>query len=238
MNKIALAFVVALIPQVLANAQTAQVVSTFATTGLIRVVHASSSTQAIDVFIDDKLALGNAPYKTATQYDGFPSGAHTILVTPHNARATTLTRQTVAVVAGRYYTFTLLEALGKLTSKVFVARSLNSKPAQARVNLFQFLLGSSGIDVIRPGSSNALLATGLIYSKAKSAYLEPSALNLAITTTGKAANVLKKLNGMNLVPGKSYSVFMLGLNGGQGVQAFDALTVEDTLEPGALHPRG
>jgi len=100
-----------------------------ATTGRVRVLHASPDAPAVDVLVDGAKVLENLPYKEYSEYLALPAGTHEIRVNV-TGTTTTVLQASPNVMAGTDYTAIAVGFAGKAPAlKLLLLQDNNALPA-------------------------------------------------------------------------------------------------------------
>ncbi|NMD72263.1 DUF4397 domain-containing protein [Bacillus sp. DNRA2] len=83
-------------------------------TGIIRVLHGSSDTGNIDVYINAIRVFRNLPYKEVSHYLSLPSGKYHLDIYPAENQVTSILNKRITVEPGKIYTLPMIGSENKL----------------------------------------------------------------------------------------------------------------------------
>ena len=106
-----------------------------ATTGRVRVLHASPDAPAVDVLVDGAKVLENLPYKEYSEYLALPAGSHEIRVNV-TGTGTTVLQATPSIAAGADYTAIAVGFAAKAPAlKLLLLQDNNALPTGGNIKL-------------------------------------------------------------------------------------------------------
>lgn len=182
-------------------------------TAKVRVVHAAPGVPAVDIYVDGQKSLSNVAFFTAGAYLSVPAGNRQVQVTlagqPLNMA---VINQQLPVEAGKAYTVAATGQGAGVQATPFEDNLTPPAPGQVKVRVYHFSPNAPNVDVRL--ANNTVLIPNLAF-RAASDYLEVPAgeYDLKVTETGETAAVIP-LNDTALAAGRTYSVFAVGLAGG------------------------
>ncbi|MFB9995217.1 DUF4397 domain-containing protein [Deinococcus oregonensis] len=198
----------------------------------VRVVHAVSDAPNVDVYVDGKRTVADAPFKAVTPFGEVPAGAHKVMVTAAGMKDTVVFEADVNLTAGTYYTVAAVGYLKNIKPKIFTATSMNMNKAKAAVSVYHLSPDGPRVQALAVDMGNAkLLPMGLSYGNNASLLVNPMGVNLNVVPFGKMEPVVKNISGISVAGGKSYSLFAVGTLGGK---TFDVVVAEDKLVMGSM----
>ncbi|MDI7277346.1 MAG: DUF4397 domain-containing protein, partial [Anaerolineae bacterium] len=181
----------------------------------LRAVHAVPGAPAVDVFVDGNRVFSNVDYKEATDYAALSAGTHSVRVLPAGAGAQqqALIDTTVNLGAESYNTLAAVGQTGNVQPLVLVNESTLPVINQARVRAVHASPDAPAVDVAVRGGE--VLFGGVSFPSA-SGYQTVAAgtLNLEVRRTG-TDNVVLQVPNVTLNGATVYSIFVVGLAGGQ-----------------------
>ncbi|GHO50193.1 DUF4397 domain-containing protein [Ktedonospora formicarum] len=172
----------------------------------VRVVHASSKTGPVDVFMDGKEVLKNFSFGNVSNYSNLPAGKHELKITPtgKGEKAAVLTATANVQPKGFYTIAATSSKNGDLGLKAFKDDNTGNKK-EAKVRVYHFSPDLGAVNVTR---DNKAIIKDLNFEQA-SDYVTVPAGNDKFEAS--STNTDKKLPiQANIKDGKVYSVFVLG----------------------------
>lgn len=177
----------------------------------IRVFHASPNAPAVDVYIDDKLAIRNLPYRGFSVYLRTVPGNHTVRVFPTGQTQTPAIDTSVNIPSRAIITVAAIGSLPNLSLLPIVEPSFVKKPSEAYVRFSQLSPNSPNLDLVLPGTGK--IFSNVAYTKTTD-YLPINAgvHTFNITEAENNERVLHVPN-IRLLPNKIYTIYAIGLLG-------------------------
>jgi hypothetical protein len=178
----------------------------------IRVVHASPDAPAVDVWINDSLAIENAPFKGITDYTSLDTGMYNIKVVPNGATEPVVIEADLTLEAKDY----TVVALGKLADiEPLVLIDNNSAPAAGKAHV-RFVHASPDAPAVDIAVKGGLVLFGNVAFKEIGDYLPVDAgtYDLEVRIAG-TEDVALDVPGLALADGTVYTVFAMGLAAGE-----------------------
>ncbi len=198
----------------------------------VRVLHASPDAPAVDVKVDGANVLENVPFKAISDYLTVPAGTYNIKVCA-TGTDTCVIDADLTFDAGKMYTVAATNNLATIEAQVLVdAPAPTADKAQARV--VHFSADTPAVDVLTQDGS-AKVVENLAYPNATD-YLTLDAGSYDLKVCANADNNICPLDpgALDLMAGKSYSVFAVGSLEGQtldAVVAVDATYTAPSVTP-------
>jgi LPXTG-motif cell wall-anchored protein len=179
-----------------------------------RVVHASPDAPAVDVWVNGSVAFSNAPFKGITDYAELAPGSYQVQVTPTGATEPVVIDATLDLTGGTDYTVVAVGELANIEPLVLVDN--NSAPAagKAHVRFVHASPDAPAVDIAVADGGPVLFAN--VSFKGTGDYLPVDAgtydleARLAGTDT-----VALSVPGVALADGTVYTIFAMGLAGGE-----------------------
>lgn len=186
----------------------------YETNGFVRVLHASPDAPAVDVYVNDSKVLSNVPFGTNSDYLPLPKGQYNIKVTPAGVSTPVVIDTSVHVSRGRYYT---IAATGRLSEiEATALRDRNRLPVRddsSRVRFVHFSPDAPAVDITTT-DGKAIFRHVRFGDRNMYKRVPAGTYDLQVRLAGTNTVVLN-LPGVKFEDGKTYSVFALGLAGGQ-----------------------
>lgn len=137
-----------------------------ATTGRVRVIHASADTPPVDIFVDGQKAVTALAYPNNTGYVALPAGARDVkvFVSPSNGQGAPALQASLTVAAGKDYTVLAVGEVTKSTLALLPLEDNNALPAagNAHVRLVHASPDAPAVDVVVTGT-NTKVFSGIAY---------------------------------------------------------------------------
>jgi hypothetical protein len=219
-----------IVATVLALATTA-----FAQTGKarVRVVHASPDAPAVDVLVNDGAAFTNAPFKGITDYASLDTGTYNVKVVPTGATEPVVIEADLALDA-KDYTVVAVGQLANIEPLVLVDN--NSAPAAGKAHV-RFVHASPDAPAVDIAVKGGPTLFSNVAFKEVGDYLPVDAgtYDLEVRLAG-TDTVALDVPGLGLEAGTVYTVFAMGLAGGE--PTLMAVPSADAVHGGMLPKTG
>jgi LPXTG-motif cell wall-anchored protein len=199
----------------------------------VRAVHASPDAPAVDILVNDGVAFANAPFKGITDYAELDSGTYNIKVVPTGAKDPVVIEADLAL-EGKDYT---IVALGKLADiEPLVLIDNNSAPAAGKAHV-RFVHASPDAPAVDIAVKGGPVLFSNVAFKGIGDYLPVDAgtYDLEVRLAG-TETVALNVPGLALQAGTVYTVFAMGLAGGE--PALMAIPSADATHGGMLPETG
>ncbi|MCB0215299.1 MAG: DUF4397 domain-containing protein [Chloroflexi bacterium] len=180
----------------------------------VRVAHASPDAPAVDILVDDALAFSNAAFGAITDYAELPAGTHTIKVVPTGAAEPVVIEAELTLAAETDYTVAAAGLLAEIAPLVLVDDNRQPAAGQAHVRFVHASPDAPAVDIAVADGGPVLFAN--IAFGEVGAYLPVGAnrYDLEVRLAG-TDTVALTVPGLKLEAGKVYTVFAMGLAGGE-----------------------
>jgi hypothetical protein len=178
----------------------------------VRAVHASPDAPAVDILVNDNAAFTNAPFKGITAYASLESATYNFKVVPTGATEPVVIEADLAL-EGKDYT---IVAVGKLENiEPLVLEDNNSAPAEGKAHV-RFVHASPDAPAVDIAVKGGPVLFSNIAFKGVGDYLPVDAgtYDLEVRLAG-TENVALDVPGVELQNGTVYTVFAMGLAGGE-----------------------
>jgi LPXTG-motif cell wall-anchored protein len=179
----------------------------------VRVVHASPDAPAVDVWVNGAVAFSNAPFKGITDYAKLEPGSYQVQVTPTGATEPIVIDAMLDLATKTDYTVVAVGQLANIEPLVLVDN--NSAPAAGKAHV-RFVHASPDA----PAVDIAVMGGPVLFSnvpfKGTGDYLPVDAgtYDLEARLAG-TETVALSVPGVMLEEGKVYTIFAMGLAGGE-----------------------
>ena len=130
-------------------------------TASLRVLHASPDAPAVDVLVDDALALGGVPYTAGSGYLAVPAGARNLKVNAAGT-ATTVIDVTPTLDPGGFYTAIAVGPLSAIEPLLLVDDASVPAPGDVRLRVVHGSPSAGPVDVYvtAPGADGSAAVAG------------------------------------------------------------------------------
>jgi hypothetical protein len=214
------------------------VTTAFAQTGKarVRVVHASPDAPAVDVLVNNGAAFTNAPFKGITDYASLDPATYNVKVVPTGATTPVVIEADLALEA-KDYTVVAVGLLASIEPLVLVDN--NSAPAAGKAHV-RFVHASPDAPAVDIAVKDGPTLFSNIAFKEIGDYLPVDAgtYDLEVRLAG-TNTVALAVPGVSLADGTVYTVFAMGLAGGEpalmAVPSADAMPSSMLPETGGVN---
>ena len=200
----------------------------------VRVVHASPDAPAVDVWVNGNVAFSNAPFKGITDYASLATGSYQVQVTPTGASEPIVIDATLDLAGGTDYTVVAVGQLANIEPLVLVDN--NSAPAAGKAHV-RFVHASPDAPAVDIAVTGGPVLFSNVPFKGVGDYLPGDAgtYDLEARVAG-TENVALSVPGVQLNEGTVYTIFAMGLVGGE--PALTAVPSVDAVAPTQLPETG
>jgi hypothetical protein len=195
----------------------------------IRVLHASPDAPAVDIWINDAVVEGltNVSFGTISDYMSVPAGTYNVKVYAAGSTSDPVIDADVTVNAGGSYTIAAIDELASIGAQVLVDDPAHDYD-NAQVRVVHFSPDAPAVDVAPDGAA-AVLPNLSFPDNTGYAVLPSGTYDLEVRLAGESTVALD-LDPLALKAGSAYSVFAIGLAGGEPpLQVL--VTVDDQMLP-------
>jgi hypothetical protein len=195
----------------------------------VRVVHASPDAPAVDILVNDNAAFTNAPFKGITDYASLETGTYNIKVVPTGATDPVVIEADLTLEA-KDYTVVAVGTLENIEPLVLVDN--NSAPAEGKAHV-RFVHASPDAPAVDIAVKDGPVLFSNIAFKEVGDYLPVDAgtYDLEVRLAG-TETVALAVPGLALADGTVYTVFAMGLAGGEPtLQAVPSVDFSPSLLP-------
>jgi hypothetical protein len=199
----------------------------------VRAVHASPDAPAVDILVNDNAAFTNAPFKGITQYANLDTGTYNIKVVPTGATDPVVIEADLDLEA-KDYTVVALGTLENIEPLVLVDN--NSAPAEGKAHV-RFVHASPDAPAVDIAVKGGPVLFSNIAFKEVGDYLPVDAgtYDLEVRVAG-SETVALDVPGLALQAGTVYTVFAMGLAGGE--PSLEAVASADSVMSEVLPATG
>lgn len=192
----------------------------------VMVVHASPNAPAVDVRVNNTVALSNVPYPNNSAYLPVNAGSTNIKVSP-TGTTTYVIDATVNLAAGMNYSVFAVDSVNKIKAAVVTDNLSAPASGKAHVRFLHFSPNAPAVDIAVANGGPVLFSNrtfndqGTNTAAANFTPVDAGTYNLEVRLAGTNTVVLP-LNGIALENGKIYTAYARGFVGGTGTQALGA----------------
>lgn len=180
----------------------------------VRVIHASPDAPAVDVWADGQVAFSNAPFKGITPYATLTQGMHNFKVVPAGATEPVVIEANLDLQNNTDYSIIAVNTLNSIEPLVLVDNNAQPAAGKAHVRFVHASPDAPAVDIAVAGGGPVLF--GNVPFKGVGDYLPVDAgtYNLEVRVAG-TDTVALSVPGVKLENGVVYTIFAMGLAGGQ-----------------------
>jgi hypothetical protein len=197
-------------------------------TARVMVVHASPNAPAVDVRVNNAVALSNVAYPANSNYSSIGAGSTNIKVSPTGSTNYVIDA-TVDLKSNMNYSVFAIDSVAKIKAAVVTDDLTAPAAGKAHVRFFHFSPNAPAVDIAVTGGpvvfSNRMFNDQATNNALQNfTPLDAGTYNLEVRLAGTNTVVLSLPNVM-LTAGKIYTVFAKGFVGGTGMQALGAQVI-------------
>lgn len=194
----------------------------------VMVVHASPNAPAVDVRVNNTVALSNVAFPTNSSYLAVNAGTTNIKVSPAGTMNYVIDGN-VDLQANTNYSVFAVDSVSKIKAAVVADNLAAPAAGKAHVRFFHFSPNAPAVDIAVTGgpvvfSGRAFNDQATNASRSAFTPLDAGTYNLEVRLAGTNTVVLSLPN-VALTAGKIYTVFAKGFVGGTGTQALGAQVI-------------
>jgi hypothetical protein len=191
----------------------------------VMVVHASPNAPAVDVRVNNTVALSNVAYPANSSYTSINAGSTNFKVSPTGSTNYVIDA-TVDLKSNMNYSVFAIDSVSKIKAAVVMDDLTTPAAGKAHVRFFHFSPNAPAVDIAVTGgpvvfSNRMFNDQSTNVSLSNFTPLDAGTYNLEVRLAGTNTVVLSLPNVM-LAAGKIYTVFAKGFAGGTGMQALGA----------------
>jgi hypothetical protein len=191
----------------------------------IMVVHASPNAPAVDVRVNNQVALTNVAYPSNSAYTAVNAGSTNVKVSP-TGTMTYVIDANVTVDANSSYSIFAVDSVARIKAAVVTDNLSAPAAGKAHVRFFHFSPNAPAVDIAVAGGAvlfpdRNFNDQGTNANVANFTPVDAGTYTLEVRAAGTTTSVLSIPN-VTLQAGKIYTAFAKGLVGGSGTQALGA----------------
>lgn len=194
----------------------------------VRVVHASPDAPAVDVWVNGAVAFSNAPFKGITDYAALEPGAYNVQVSPTGAAEPIVINADLDLAAETDYTVVAVGLLSEIEPLVLIDN--NSAPAagKAHVRFVHASPDAPAVDIAVANGGPVLFSNVAFKGIGDYLPVDAGTYDLEVRLAG-TSTVALSVPGVALADGTVYTIFAMGLAGGE--PALTAVPSADASSP-------
>jgi hypothetical protein len=191
----------------------------------VMVVHASPNAPAVDVRINNTVALTNLAYPSNSSYTAVNAGTTNLKVSP-TGTTTYVIDANVTLAANTNYSVFAIDSVTKIKAAVVTDNLAAPAAGKAHVRFFHFSANAPAVDIAVAGGpvlfpNRSFNDQGTNTSVINFTPVDAGSYTLEVRAAGTTPAILTIPN-VALTAGKIYTVFAKGFLGGTGAQALGA----------------
>jgi hypothetical protein len=180
----------------------------------VRVVHASPDAPAVDVWVADKPAFTNAPFKGITEYAALNAGSYGVKVVPAGKTEPAVIDAKLDLAAGKDYTVVAVGKLAEIGPLVLTDNNAAPAAGKAHVRFVHASPDAPAVDIAVAGGGPVLFNNVAFKGVGDYLPVDAGSYDLDVRVSG-TETVALKVQGLGLEAGTVYTVFAMGLAGGE-----------------------
>lgn len=194
----------------------------------VMVVHASPDAPAVDIRVNNQVAVQGLAFPSNTPYVAVNAGSNNVKVSP-NGTTVNVIDANLNFEAGKVYSVFAIDSVSKLKAAVLEDNLATPAAGKAHVRFLHFSPNAPAVDIAVTGGP-VLFANRVFNDQAGNMSLgnftpvDAGTYNLEVRLAGTNTVVLA-LPGVPVTAGKIYTVFAKGNVGGTGAQALGAQVI-------------
>ncbi|MGC9356555.1 MAG: DUF4397 domain-containing protein [Anaerolineae bacterium] len=180
----------------------------------VRVVHASPDAPAVDVWVEGNVAFSGAPFKGITDYASLDPATYNVKVVPAGATEPVVIEADLNLAANTDYTVVAVNTLENIEPLVLVDN--NSQPAEGKAHV-RFVHASPdapAVDIAVAGGGPVLFSNVAFKGVGDYLPVDAGTYDLDVRVAG-TEDVALNVPGVTLKEGTVYTIFAMGLAGGE-----------------------
>ena len=188
---------------------------------MVRFLHASPTTENVDVHINAQLVASNVPFKQVGSYLFLPAGKYHIDIYPTGNLVSTIITKKITVEAGNVYTFAVIGTENKLQLLPFQEQP-GVPSGETKLRFIHLSPDTQNVDIgVNKGD---VIFSNVPYKKPTSYLgLSPMTVNLEVREAS-TKNILLSVPNVKVKPNRIYTLVALGLR--EGEPAFETILIK------------
>jgi hypothetical protein len=177
----------------------------------VRVLHASPNAPAVDIYINDKLAVKALPFKGFSNYLRTPAGRYNIKVYPAGKKDTPVINTNIDIPAKSIFTVAAIGSLPDVSLLPIAEPIFNRMPGKTYVRFAHLSPNAPKVDITAGGKK---VFTNVGYKEVTGyTQVNPGVYNFDVTVSENGNRALYVPN-IRLLPNRIYTIYAVGLAGG------------------------
>ncbi|ASS76427.1 hypothetical protein CIG75_16660 [Tumebacillus algifaecis] len=187
----------------------------------VRFFHASPDTPGVDIVVDGKKVAEDVDFEGISNYFPLTPGRHRVQVFPYGKQVGALIDTTFNAKPNQSYSIVIADYFKNVRPIIIEDEPKKTKPGFARVKFVHLSPNTPAVDV---GLVSGKVLIGHLTYKEKSPYLQvaPGRRDLELRLAGKK-DVVLRLPKMRFDPNITYTIYIVGLRGGQPPLAIEMI---------------
>jgi hypothetical protein len=199
---------------------------TLPTESLVRVIHASFDAPAVDIWVDDEVAISNLAYGESSGYAAIPAGTRNIKVSPAGATSPIVIDVDLPITSETEYTVVATDELSKITP-IFDIDQRSPNSSKAKIRFIHASPDAPAVDIkVEDGNGPAIFSNTSFQEIEDYIEVDAGTYNLAVTAAGSTQEVMI-LGNVPLQNGVVYTVMAKGTLDGNDNVPFQVRTFVD-----------
>ena len=200
----------------------------------LRFINLSPNSSPFDVYVNSTLIVGAVSYSVATSYIPVDASGSSFSVNQSGTSVNYLTGN-ISFTPNGYYSAIVYDSMAILKGNIFIDDRTAPPAGKSFVRFFDYVSGTSSLDIIRTDTGTTKLFTGRTYldhinssTNANFVYIPINPGSFSATAVVAGTNVqVAQLANFTAVAGKSYTIFLNGFTNGTGPQGIFLGSVND-----------
>ncbi len=180
----------------------------------VRVVHASPDGPAVDVLVDDSVAFSNATFKGVTDYATLEAQGYNVKVVPSGATEPVVIDADLTLEGGMDYTVVAVGELANIEPLVLVDNNAAPAAGKAHVRFVHASPDAPAVDIVVANGGPVLFSDVSFKGTGDYTPVDAGSYDLDVRLAG-TDTVALSVPGVKLDEGTVYTVFAMGLAGGE-----------------------
>jgi hypothetical protein len=181
-------------------------------TAMIRFLHASPTTENVDIYINARLVVRDLPFKEVGTYLSLPAGKYHIDIYPSGNQISTVITKKIDVEAGKVYLFAIIGTKNKLQLLPYEQQP-GVPTGETKLRFIHLSPDTQPVDI--GVSKGDVVFSNVAYKKATSYLgLTPMTINLEAREAG-TKNILLPIQNLKVKPNRIYTIVAVGLSQGE-----------------------
>jgi hypothetical protein len=188
---------------------------------MMRFLHASPTTENVDIHINAQLVARNVSFKQTGSYLSLPAGKYHVDIYPTGNLVSTIITKKITIEAGKVYTFAVIGTENKLQLLPFIEQP-GVPSGETKLRFIHLSPDTQTVDIgVNKGD---VVFSNVPYKKSTSYLgLSPMTVNLEVREAG-TKSILLSVPNLKVKPNRIYTLVAVGLK--QGEPALETLLLK------------